>query len=113
MVCAKIRLKIGKCLELSKDSITRRMYFESDTQDLQNLLFEAYSRGFRRGAEQSGESRIQVNSAYWIQESEPDDNDNVQCQCSNCYHGDLHAIGAKVPYCWYCGAKMEEQDVEK
>ena len=38
-------------------------------------------------------------------------NGNYLYFCSNCLHSDLHTKSVKVPYCWFCGAKMEvEQD---
>jgi hypothetical protein len=43
----------------------------------------------------------------WICISEPDENDNVQCKCSVCEAGDLHAKNTVVPYCPHCGAKMD------
>ena len=42
----------------------------------------------------------------WICIFEPDENDNVLCNCSVCGAGDSHAKDAVVPYCWKCGAKM-------
>ena len=44
----------------------------------------------------------------WINESEPNQDNNVQTECSVCHAGDLHAINIIVPYCWKCGAKMDE-----
>ena len=35
-------------------------------------------------------------------------NGNYLYFCSNCFHADLHAKTQEVPYCWYCGAEMEE-----
>lgn len=51
---------------------------------------------------------------YWIlsdyQVKEDTDNGNYRYYCSNCSHADIHARTVDVPYCWYCGAKMEEGD---
>ena len=30
-------------------------------------------------------------------------------ECSECGYSDEHAIDVKVPYCWHCGAKMDEE----
>lgn len=49
-----------------------------------------------------------VRHGKWIPVGEPDDNDNVHAQCSVCGHGDTYSKGLKVPYCWFCGAKMDE-----
>lgn len=50
----------------------------------------------------------------WIlfdnQNREDVENGNYYYFCSNCNHGDLHAKTQEVPYCWYCGAKMEKKD---
>ena len=34
-------------------------------------------------------------------------NDNYDFKCSECGHSDISSKSVKVPYCWYCGAKME------
>lgn len=43
----------------------------------------------------------------WVYIFEPDENDNVQCNCSVCGARDLHAKDMVVPYCWKCGANMD------
>lgn len=48
-----------------------------------------------------------VRYGKWICISEPDENDNVQCNCSVCGAKDLHAKDMVVPYCWKCSAKMD------
>lgn len=35
---------------------------------------------------------------------------NGQYRCSNCQHGDVHAKTQEVPFCWYCGAKMDKKE---
>lgn len=44
----------------------------------------------------------------WIVEKNLEDG-NVQCRCSKCYHGDIQSPSTYVPYCWYCGAKMDAE----
>ena len=34
---------------------------------------------------------------------------NATYECSLCNHSDVHAKTQEVPYCWWCGAKMEEK----
>lgn len=46
----------------------------------------------------------------WIPKGEIDVDNNRYFVCSNCQHGDTHAVGVEVPFCWYCGAKMEEEE---
>ena len=36
-------------------------------------------------------------------------NDNYDFKCSECHHTDTQSKTVKVNYCWYCGAKMIEQ----
>ena len=35
---------------------------------------------------------------------------NANYECSNCHHSDIHAEEQKVPYCWFCGAKMGDKE---
>lgn len=42
----------------------------------------------------------------WIKLSEPDENDNIKCRCSECHAEDVHSKSAIVPFCWKCGADM-------
>ena len=42
-----------------------------------------------------------------IQCQEDNDNGNYAYVCTNCKHTDIHAKTQKVPYCWWCGAKMK------
>lgn len=44
----------------------------------------------------------------WINHTEPDQSNNIMCWCSECGAGDQHAVGVEVPYCWKCGAKMQD-----
>ena len=50
----------------------------------------------------------------WIladeQNKEDVENDNYRFICSECQCSDIHAKGAIVPYCWKCGAKMQESE---
>ena len=50
---------------------------------------------------------VEVRHAYWRDIQPPDQDNNVQCWCSACGAGELHADGMIVPYCWKCGAKMD------
>ena len=50
--------------------------------------------------------------AYWIYDGKIDEDGNLVCRCSRCEHGDRHSPGITVPYCWFCGAKMEEKTDE-
>lgn len=45
--------------------------------------------------------------AHWLYDGRTDEDGNLVCRCSRCEHGDRHSPGITVPYCWFCGAKME------
>ena len=53
------------------------------------------------------QTMIDAPAAYWRDIQPPDQDNNVQCWCSACGAGELHAAGMIVPYCWKCGAKMD------
>lgn len=49
----------------------------------------------------------EVVHAHWITIEGPNADRNISVQCSHCFHGDEHATTTTVPYCWFCGAKMD------
>lgn len=49
-----------------------------------------------------------VIHANWLDATRPDEDDYVESTCSNCLHTDRHHKELSVPYCWCCGAKMDE-----
>jgi len=55
----------------------------------------------------------QIKHGHWEKRSETDIDGNAWYSCSECEHGDHHAEDVVVPYCWYCGAKMDEVDDDK
>ena len=64
-------------------------------------------------AQLSGEGTTfsEPKTGKWIlhdnQRQEDIDNGNYLYICSECNKSDLHAKSQEVPYCWWCGAKME------
>lgn len=48
-----------------------------------------------------------VMHAHWIDWGIRDDDGNGEYTCSRCDHSDKHSPNIRVPYCWYCGAKMD------
>jgi len=42
-----------------------------------------------------------------LQSQADNDNGNYAYVCTNCNHTDIHAKTQKVPYCWWCGARMK------
>ena len=53
-----------------------------------------------------------VRHGHWMlcenQNQDDVNNGNYLYVCSNCKHSDIHARTADVPYCWHCGAIMDE-----
>lgn len=53
-----------------------------------------------------------VRHGHWMlcEDQNQDDvnNGNYLYVCSNCNHSDIHARTVDVPFCWFCGAKMDE-----
>ncbi len=52
-----------------------------------------------------------VRHGHWMlyeaQNRDDVDNGNYLYFCSNCNHGDVHAKTVEVPFCWFCGARMD------
>lgn len=48
-----------------------------------------------------------VVHARWINWGIYNDDGNGEYTCSCCGHNDKHSPNIRVPYCWYCGAKMD------
>ena len=47
-----------------------------------------------------------------LQSQTDNENGNYAYVCTNCNHTDIHAKTQKVPYCWWCGARMKGADDE-
>lgn len=52
---------------------------------------------------------VMLRHGKWLKLSGPDKDDNVQYICSICSAGDISAANQNVPYCWHCGAEMEDK----
>lgn len=65
-------------------------------------------------AYESGKASERPKEGEWIDEAVPVclvGKGNRQCRCSLCGHRDIQAKTQKVPYCWFCGAKMNEKHI--
>lgn len=49
-------------------------------------------------------------TGYWIDSCETESG-NHYYYCSHCGKGDIHSPSVEVPYCWYCGSKMQSTPV--
>ena len=58
---------------------------------------------------------VHPRTGKWIlcdnQNEEDVANGNYLYKCSECERSDLHAKTQKVPYCWWCGAIMENDTI--
>ena len=52
---------------------------------------------------------VEVVHGHWIQTMDKDENGNAYYSCSVCGSGECHVPEVNVPYCWKCGAKMDEK----
>lgn len=54
-----------------------------------------------------------VVHGHWIDQDSDCENWHIhQYECSKCGMGDRHNSNVNVPYCWFCGAKMDEEKCE-
>lgn len=55
-----------------------------------------------------------IRHGRWIKRTKvhPDlPNDSTyNYECSDCSYMDTHGANVEVPYCWHCGAKMDEEE---
>lgn len=53
-----------------------------------------------------------IRHGHWIERTKvhPDllNESTYNYTCSNCGYWDTHGANVEVPYCWHCGAKMDE-----
>lgn len=52
-----------------------------------------------------------IRHGHWIQREKCEDYESThdyRYECSNCGYSDIHDSTIEVPYCWHCGAKMDE-----
>lgn len=56
-----------------------------------------------------------VQHGHWVmlhKTHNVDEDNDYDWRCSECNHVDCHNINVEVPYCWYCGALMDEEEAE-
>lgn len=68
--------------------------YSEEVEEALNMAIEALEQAPKTG--------------HWILKK---DDEYEYCICSNCKHenGDNWANGSVIPYCWYCGARMESE----
>ena len=80
--------------------------FKEKKDIVPNNLAEGFMQMEKLIKEQPTVEAKPVVHGEWIKIKDWDENDNALFECNNCHHADTHAKSVKVPYCWYCGAKM-------
>ncbi|MBO4544135.1 MAG: hypothetical protein J5725_13275 [Bacteroidales bacterium] len=70
-----------------------------------------YDKEFEESIRMGREALENQKTGHWIlaDKQSPEDvsNDNYRYICSECDHSDIQSKAVTVPYCWFCGAKME------
>lgn len=53
---------------------------------------------------------VPVIHSRWLIDGPEDEDGNRRYSCQHCHHIDVHSPKIKVPYCWFCGAKMDKEE---
>ena len=113
-----IKVELNVCPNYKSCLAQRVTLLENDASpDCINCdLHRSYSLGFSEGVKQAVDAMTKERpQGKWIEETVPValvGRGNGQYRCSNCQHGDVHAKTQEVPFCWYCGAKMDGKEVD-
>ena len=91
------------------DLISRQAAIKAieDLQDCYNGFSDTYDKACIIGVIEEVPSIEPIKHGHWIDEGLVDGNQNRYCRCSECGKGDTQAISQRVPYCWWCGARMD------
>lgn len=92
-----------------------RLIDADDCKDLMYVMCAGQDKAFVRTMEQVIDDCPDVDASpvlhgRWIDREGPDEDLNVTEWCSVCWHSDTHSPTTEVPYCWFCGAKMDLAD---
>jgi len=86
-----------------------------DNGDYPTCIITQHSRGYNFNIHTKRMPDCPLTSrpkGRWIlsslQDEEDSMNGNYLYECSNCDAADLHSEHVHVPYCWHCGAEMED-----
>ena len=77
-------------------------------------IAERNAEAMRETLNQQAENCIKLlanerKHGHWVQVSDWDKDANAHFDCSVCGYGDKHGDDVVVPYCWHCGAVMDEE----
>lgn len=87
------------------------------TFDIDNVIAEheniGYEKGFRDGYAEAVDTKP-VRHGHWIKKERAhaysSDSGIYRYECSLCHCSDEHNEDREVPYCWQCGALMDEAE---
>lgn len=104
--------EMRKVIDGLKDLIIDRMSFAQEPDDVFSRDIQILERAVAliqsMQSQNPEHTETPVIHAHWTNTTRPDEDDYVERTCSNCLHTDRHYKELSVPYCWYCGAKMDE-----
>jgi hypothetical protein len=93
------------------DTISRKAAIDA-LDRIGSLDTEADKKYARSVFEALPSAQPERESGEWIiadtQNEEDVQNGNYRYICSCCGYSDTHSKAVRVPYCWHCGAKMDE-----
>ena len=90
---------------ISSKALIKRLQKWNTSDDTDKAL---YNFAMNRIIEQPTVDAVPVVYGKWKKKTDYDDDNNAYFECSNCHHGDKHAKGVVVPFCWFCGASMKK-----
>jgi hypothetical protein len=89
-----------------------------DAFDINSITAEHEDIGYEKGRRDGYAEAVTdaERHGHWIERSKvyPDFpyDSTYNYECSNCGYMDTHGANVEVPYCWHCGAKMDEVEDE-
>lgn len=79
------------------DEVQRHTFEMKVSMDIDEIIEGMKDKGWK----------LEKHGRWQITDADPDDAGNFWYVCTQCNHGDRHAPEVYVPYCWYCGARMD------
>ena len=105
------RAKILRLAELVREHVEQSYNAERPLQFSEMALISRSCDEI--GREISKQTEQPERHGRWILRSvQPDEYNNNFYECSICRATEKHNINVNVPYCWHCGAKMGDSEVE-
>lgn len=92
---------------ISRKELDKALYDHFHDEDSQTNMTDVSLGAIRNFVRNFPPVTLKQKIGHWIPMGLVDANGNRNYECSECHHGDTHAKTQIVPYCWYCGAKME------